>query len=603
MSDARVVAALCMLACATGCSDDVEPEEEDATVLEFDIRPKDAGKDTAWLDVTAPDVICKPGAIRCDADGAYECNLSGTAWDPGKCDTELGLACDVTSGLCEGPCSDTQLARSYIGCEYWATQTSNSLLNPAFQFAVAIASASTETAQVVIRRGKQIAYQGTLAPGQVLTVPLPWVLALKGASDKRVSGNPLDLDLRSALVPDGAFHIKSTRPITASQFNPLEFQVPATATCAASGAGGKCPSYTNDAAMLLPANTLGTTYVAASLPSGVWLNAQTPTLVGTQPGFVTVVASRDRTNVHIHARGAIRTGSGVPAIKAGQDADFFLNAGDVLQLLTGRISANDVAKCLQTPNAWCKAPATFDLTGSVITADRPIQVLGGHDCANVPFDKRACDHVEESITPLATWGSTALVAAPQSIQGASKADGSADTQYLRIISGAENNEITAIPPMPELAGKLLQIGDVVDLPLTATQVAFSGTGRFLVVQVMVGAEALAGGGGLGDPSLSLVVPQEQYRDNYTFLVPATYTWNFANVLAPLGSVLTLDGKVLQAKSTPVAASGFGVMRVPVAGGNHVLAGSAPFGLTVYGYALYTSYMYPGGLNLKSAGKL
>ena len=597
------VVALMPSACSDGSGTSTD---DDAFALTFDVptKPKDTGGDGFVLDVSVPDVICTPGQIRCDADGAHACNASGTAWVPGECDKELGLSCDVSTGLCAGVCADSALARSYIGCEYWATQTSNSLLFSGFHFAVAIASASTETADVVIRQGGKVLQKLTLAPGQLQTVTLPWVTALKGLNTAHVAGNPLDLDLKSALVPGGAFQIKSTRPITVSQFNPLEFEIPAQAECAGSTGATTCNSYTNDAAILLPVNALGTSYIVASLPSGVWVNPKTPDLVGTQPAFVTIVAAHNHTNVHIHARGAIRAGSGVPAVAAGKDGDFYLNAGDVLQLLTEHMTPKNVPGCMQALDKSCKAPATFDLTGSIITTDQPVEVIGGHDCANVPYDKRACDHVEETLTPLPTWGQTALVAAPQSIGGAATANGQADIEFLRVISGAENNEITAEPPMPVLNGLLLQPGDYVDLPLTATSVHLTGTGRLLVVQAMVGAEGVAtsGSAGVGDPSLSLAVPPAQYRDNYTFLVPNTYTYDFINILAPMTAQVVLDGKPVALAQTPIGSTTYGVTRLPVAGGNHVISGSAPFGLTVYGYALYTSYMYPGGLNLQPTAK-
>lgn len=50
----------------------------------------------------------------------------------------------------------------------------------------------------------------------------------------------------------------------------------------------------------------------------------------------------------------------------------------------------------------------------------------------------------------------------------------------------------------------------------------------------------------------------------------------------------------------------GVVRDPyrfsagVAGdGNHMIQGNQAFGITVYGYGQYTSYWYPGGLDLNT----
>jgi hypothetical protein len=47
-----------------------------------------------------------------------------------------------------------------------------------------------------------------------------------------------------------------------------------------------------------------------------------------------------------------------------------------------------------------------------------------------------------------------------------------------------------------------------------------------------------------------------------------------------------------------AGSGFQVMFVPVMSGpHHIQTEGNPFGIKVYGVAPYTSYMYPGGLDL------
>ena len=50
----------------------------------------------------------------------------------------------------------------------------------------------------------------------------------------------------------------------------------------------------------------------------------------------------------------------------------------------------------------------------------------------------------------------------------------------------------------------------------------------------------------------------------------------------------------------VIGDGYGVTRygLDANAGAHVLLASAPVGLQVMGYGQYTSYQYPGGLNLK-----
>src|SRR5262249_44521580 len=41
-----------------------------------------------------------------------------------------------------------------------------------------------------------------------------------------------------------------------------------------------------------------------------------------------------------------------------------------------------------------------ELTGSVIQSDKPVGLMGGHNCHTVPDDVGACDHAEQMIPPI-----------------------------------------------------------------------------------------------------------------------------------------------------------------------------------------------------------
>ena len=93
------------------------------------------------------------------------------------------------------------------------------------------------------------------------------------------------------------------------------------------------------------------------------------------------------------------------------------------------------------------------------------------------------------------------------------------------------------------------------------------------------------------------IPWNQVRNSYDFLTPPTYTQNYVNVVAPLGQNIELDGSPVTG-FVPIAGTGYEVARVSVdPGGHHIesLSGQG-FGITTYGYANYTSYLYPGGMN-------
>ena len=46
-----------------------------------------------------------------------------------------------------------------------------------------------------------------------------------------------------------------------------------------------------------------------------------------------------------------------------------------------------------------------DLTGTIITSDKPIGVFGGHEAA-VSGTQCCADHIEQQLFPVATWGKT-----------------------------------------------------------------------------------------------------------------------------------------------------------------------------------------------------
>jgi hypothetical protein len=118
---------------------------------------------------------------------------------------------------------------------------------------------------------------------------------------------------------------------------------------------------------------------------------------------------------------------------------------------------------------------------------------------------------------------------------------------------------------------------------------------------------------LGDPSESAAITLPQYRSTYTFLAPQTYAQNWIDILAPTGATITLDGVDIPASAFSEATAGPGAGQVggqpfvvghqllavtSTSTGGHSVSSTVPFGLVVYGYGSRTSYMYPGGLDLR-----
>jgi hypothetical protein len=104
----------------------------------------------------------------------------------------------------------------------------------------------------------------------------------------------------------------------------------------------------------------------------------------------------------------------------------------------------------------------------------------------------------------------------------------------------------------------------------------------------------------GDPSQTSFAAIEQFRRTYLFLAPDDYDTSYAVVVGPEDARPVLDGVPVSAPFEPIAA-GLGTFRVtlgPGKGGSHTLAADKPVGVQVLGYGGYTSYAYPGGLDLR-----
>src|SRR6185295_581938 len=98
--------------------------------------------------------------------------------------------------------------------------------------------------------------------------------------------------------------------------------------------------------------------------------------------------------------------------------------------------------------------------------------------------------------------------------------------------------------------------------------------------------ALPGGGILGDPSMSLSIPVEQFRTSYLFTAPTSYALNFASIIAVQGTTVHLDGRRIEADEfTQVGGSDYGVAQVVLDDRTavHSLEADEEVGLTVYGY--------------------
>ncbi|MEZ4394757.1 MAG: IgGFc-binding protein [Polyangiales bacterium] len=499
---------------------------------------------------------CPPSAQRCDpAEGAtpQRCADDGSRWiDLPACASDQRCV----SGRCGDPCDVPDGAQQYLGCDYWATATPNSQLSRSFPFAVALANPQRFAVQVQIRGGALTeAREITLAPGAAEAVTLPWVDALAQQAPQDLGcecGRPTNCAntrfARSALARGGAYQVHATAPVAAYQFNPLTFET--------RGSVAAClNSFTNDASLLLSQRSLTRRYLVLTAPN---LSFQPNVTLG---GFIAVVATTgESTSVTVR----LPENSGVPEAVNGVVRHDNLMPGDVA-LVVGTQSG--------------------DLSGALVEASNPVAVFAGHDCTRVPQNVPACDHLEEQVLPFETLGQDFVVSDLR--------DRDAPT-VLRMVATVDDTVVSFTPssispPRRLAAGQVISVNAQGSTMLRASH-------PVQVVQMMTGLGFE--GDGAGDPAMVTEVPTQQFRDRYDILVPATYTSNFLGVVAPRGARVTIDGEPLQGEVEQLGP--WDIHHATVRPGWHQLqtVEGVPFGVKVYGTARYTSYAYPGGLDLR-----
>ena len=476
-------------------------------------------------------LFCEPGSTQCDGEMVEVCNQEGDAWVPGdSCDELQGLSCDPDLGSCVGACAN--LGLSYVGCDYYPTvlqQHDSYNTAPGNVYSIAVANTTDQPAAITVTQGANQVASFDVPASSVIVQNLPWVNALtKGKGP-------------SVMVTDGAYRVRSTVPVTVYQFNPLQ------------------STTTNDASLLLPVNTWRNEYIVASWPT--WINSY--------PGFYAVVAQKDDTTVTVTPSATGKTVQAGAGIGANGEGVVVLDEGDVLQVMSS---------------------GTGDVTGTIVSADKPIQVFGGHECTNVPLNVSACDHLEESMFPIDTLAKEYIVAPPVQVPNTNLDK----AQVVRVIATEDDTTLT-FDPDQQVNKSLAKAGDYLEMSLTTAAFKVSADKKIMVSQYMVGQSANFG---TSDPSMVLAVPTEQYRTDYLFYAAPSWTKNFVDVIGPNGVNATVDGGAVMGWK-PIGNSGFSVAHVELDKNlaTHTVAGDEKVGITVYGVQSSGSYWFPGGLDL------
>lgn len=641
---------------------------------------------------------CIPGSSQCMGSSVLQsCNATGS-YDNITCTTVPGLGptAECQNGACVDECGEAVRQRSYFGCEYWTAVLDNLVTTSVFkgnvtsgqgavnndsEFAFVVTNRSSLNATVTVSRffgGAVQVVKSVMVPGRLdpmtrglAVIRVPW----------QSIGTNADPDSTSGLRRYG-YKLVSNRPISVYQFNPLAAYRDTGACTAASQCtlqpasqrpqcvNNTCRyfSYSNDASLLLPAHIFGTSYVGLSSEHVIQRQGRNDPAGAAQSflnGQLVIVAKEANTQVTVRSTARTLPAPGVPALNPGQTQTFTLNDYDVLQLATDLPAATPASINLECgPNQFeigstrcsyasncstsvlcgittpCCCTTQFcridnDLTGTVITSDKPIAVFGGAACATRGYGDVACDHLEEQLFPFVTWGRNFIASRTAPLRLANNtfaSSAAAGPDYYKIVAGCPasacpNGTLLTLTP-PPAAGDVLSPNRCLTGSLAANTcrlaggafVEFRARTSFIITadqpiqaaQIFASQSATSGTGQTapiqGDPSLILLPPVEQWRSQYTVLTAPGTRDNYLGLVIDSSRVLEVrvNGTAVPMTSfTAVGATPFRVANVPVPVGTHaILVIPQPgqmtlpgAGVTVYGFDEYVSYGYTGGLDL------
>ena len=610
---------ICVPGTADGCFSTTSVKTCDESGKSYKPTPCEEG--LFCLDGVCGDQICNPGSLACvSLTQPGECSADGKSLVPlDVCEDHGG--CE--DGICKSGCSGlVKYGTSYVGCEYWSVDL-DQYDDPAGDpvnapYGVVVSNPGETVANVTFEAGTGVAVNfpdQSVAPGQARQFQLP------------------SMNVDGSGIEPKSVRITSDRPITVHQFNPLD----------------NVGVASNDASLLLPAENLGTEYrimtwpttpigaIDFPAPEGCCTDADCPgaevccemafinlttqcsdscdglfvpstcgeggsgggfTDLESQRGYFSVVASSPgTTSVTVTSTAHTLAGPGVDPMTPGETRSFVLSQFDVLTIQADAPEGEDQGGGLfGLPDM-----STLDLTGSLVTSDKPIVVWGGHEEAVVgkaltsgssaePESSACCaEHLEEQLFPISSWGMSYLCVKARPRSTPSEPD------LWRVMASEDYTVLSTIPAIEGIHGVTLQAGQWVQA-YTPESFERSGSGPLQVAQYTVGQEATTQN--TWDPSMILAVPSQRLRESYVLLTPLGYSENHITVYRPVGVTVTLDGVVLDGTAFDTFGTG-GWERawISVDEGVHTLEGDAAFGVTAYGWNSAVSYGYPGGMDL------
>jgi hypothetical protein len=432
-----------------------------------------------------------------------------------QCEVRCNAADEDCGAQCVNPCADTLGQNTSNGCEFYSVDMDVTEEAEGACFAVFVVNqwktgepARLELdhggavlpienfARIPVGTGTSIQYQPFDANAGLATNQVAILFLARDPAAK--NGQPTDpqtlancpAGVTPAVVGDAAlhgtgrgtaFHLKSNVPVVAYQMLPY---------------GGGSARITG-ATLLLPTNVWGTNYLAANA-----YTAPLATMIDEPRAGPTmdIVAAQDGTTVTLLPTATVQAGPGVSGGAKGSSVSYSLDHGQYLQFTQ---------------------PA--ELTGSIVSSNKPVAVFGGSTLADVPVTVVRADGREHLLGAVGALGSEYVAVRYRARRN--RGDESVPWRIVGAVNGTQLVYEPTLPPGAPIAVGAQEVAEF-DAPGPFVVRSQDDSHPFYFAQYMTGgqiaAEPLDPINGEGDPEYLNVTPPGQYLPRYTFFTDPTY---------------------------------------------------------------------------------
>lgn len=355
--------------------------------------------------------------------------------------------------------------------------------------------------------------------------------------------------------------------------------------------------YTSDGYLAIPTSAWGTEYYHCSyydfLEVGPWAS-----------GFI-VIAAHEQTKIKIELKGRGKEyATTFAGRRIGEQINQTIHPGQVY-MVRGDATTRGI----------------FDMTGSRITANKPIGLISFHMRTIIPSYSinNGRDHLSEMLPPVQAWGKEYVTIEYKRDKGRG--------DFFRVVASQPNTKFKCVyydlnddKVLGNWEQPLYNAGDFaeyMEVDVTAGHDLKSIRGASVwksdkpVLVMQYSYSEQWDGATVFDPFMILVVPREQYIPTTVFQTPANkaFVTNWFNIIAVGDTTdteqkklqsITIDGKPLHVLEPTflynrIPTTDLYWAKTPMQVGAHLVKGDTKFGGYIYGFSNWDSYGWPAAM--------